>query len=53
MTTNVKKIKIKSPQAIAFIKRRMAEKALIRKAIRTGKPLKTLEKDGIRFATPL
>lgn len=53
MTTTTKKIKIQSPQAIAFIKKRMAAKALIRKAIRMGKPLKELEKDGIRFVTPL
>lgn len=52
-TNTAKKMKIKSPQAAAFIKKRLAEKALVKEAIRKGTSLKELEKYGIRFVTPI
>lgn len=52
-TKKVKKIKIQSPEVIAFIKKRLEEKEMVRDTIRKGKSLKKLEKDGIRFITPL
>lgn len=52
-TRTIKKIKIQSPQAIAFIKKRLAQKALIHEAIRKGTPLAELKKHGIRLVTPI
>lgn len=52
-TGTINKIKIQSPQAIAFIKKRLAQKALIHDAIRKGTPLAELKKHGIRLVTPI
>ncbi len=52
-THTLKKISIQSPQVIAFIKKRLAQKALIHEAIRKGTPLSELKKYGIRLVTPI